>query len=169
MTRRDSCSGQATVEMAVVFGGVLVPAIFGMLMVGQAMWTWQSVAALTRTGANYAATHCWQDGAGSNVISYMQSHVPPMIDAQQITNGPAQIQVQYWTEDSANHQTLPFDCAESCSNVCRPDAVTVTISGYQFQSLTRAVGLASISMPPFSTTMHIESSGVNPDTGEALP
>jgi hypothetical protein len=99
----------------------------------------------------------------------MQTHVPPMLDAQQISRGPAQIQIQYFTQDTANRQTIPFECAESCSATCAPDAVTVTISGYQFASLTRILGLSPLIAPPFSTTMQVESQGGNPDTGEAVP
>ena len=138
-------------------------------MVSQAVWTWAGIIHLTRLGAVYAATHCWQDSAGSNVVNYMQTHVPPMIDSQQIRRGPAQIQVQYLTQDAVNRQTVPYECAESCSPTCAPDAVTVTISGYQFASLTRVLGLAPIAAPSFSTTMHVESQGGNPDTGGAVP
>lgn len=166
---RRSTSGAATLEMAVMLAGVIVPAAFGMLMVSQAVWTWAGVVQLTRLGASYAATHCWQDSSGSNVVNYMQAHVPPMIDAQQIISGPAQIQVQYLMQDSANHQSVPFECGNSCSPDCAPDAVTVTVTGYQFASLTRLLGMNPIAMPSFSATMHVESGGGNPDTGESVP
>lgn len=162
-------SGQASLETAVVLAAIIIPLTVGTLMVSQAVWTWAGIIQLTRLGANYAATHCWQDSAGSNVVNYMQTHIPPMIDAQQITRGPAQIQVQYFTQDAVNRQTVPFECAESCSTTCAPDAVTVTIIGYQFASLTRVLGLSPMTAPAFSTTMHIESQGGNPDTGEAVP
>ena len=167
--KMKSLAGQASVETALVFGTVVMPAVFGVLLVAQAVWTWGGVVHLTRLGAVYAATHCWQDTSGSNVVNYMQTHVPPMIDSAQIVNGPAQIQIQYWTQDAVNHQTVPFECAGSCTPACVPDAVTVTVNGYQFQSLVRVVGLSPINMPPFSTSMHMESVGGNPDTGEAVP
>ena len=166
---RASDSGQASLETAVVLAAIIIPVTVGALMVSQAVWTWAGIIHLTRLGAVYAATHCWQDSSGSNVVNYMQANVPPMIDAQQISRGPAQIQVQYFTQDAVNRQTVPFECAESCSATCAPDAVTVTITGYQFASLTRVLGLAPIAAPSFSTTMHVESQGGNPDTGEAVP
>ena len=167
--RRNPDSGQASLETAVVLAAIIIPVTVGALMVGQAVWTWAGIIHLTRLGAVYAASHCWQDSSGSNVVNYMQAHVPPMIDAQQITRGPAQIQVQYFTQDTASRQTVPFECPESCSTTCAPDAVTVTITGYQFASLVRVLGLSPMTAPSFSTTMHVESQGGNPDTGEAIP
>lgn len=167
--RRRRQSGQASVEMALVMGTLVVPAVFGLLLVGQAIWTWGSLVHLTRLGAKYAATHCWQDAAGSNVVNYMQVNSSFILDRQQITGGSAQILVQYWTNDATNHVTVPFECGESCSASCVPDAVTVTVSGYQFNSLVRVLGIGPVSMPAFSTTMQVESSGGNPDTGVGIP
>lgn len=168
MRRED---GHASIETALTLGSIVLPSVLGLVMVAQAVWTWGGVIHLTRLGALYAATHCVQDSAGSNVINYMQTHVPPIVDPRQIINGPAQIQVQYWTQDGVNHQTIPFECSASCSTECAPDAVTVTVTGYQFASLTRALGLPPIPMPAFSTTMQVESAGGNPDAGttEAIP
>jgi len=148
---------------------ILFPVTFGLLMVAQAIWTWSGVIHLTRVGAVYASTHCWQDSSGSNVVNYMQTHLPPLVDANQIVNGPATINVQYWTQDRVNHQTVPFECAASCTPDCVPDAVTVTVTGYQFNSLNRFLGLQPISMPAYSTSIHVESVGGNPDTGESTP
>ena len=161
--------GQASVETALVLGTLVVPAVFGLLMVGQAAWTWSSIVHLTRLGAQYAATHCFQDASGSNVIHYMQNHAPPMLDRQQLTKGPAEIQVQYWAQDPVNHQTVPFQCGDSCTSACVPDAVTVAVNNYQFSSLAQVLGLGPISMPPFATTVRVESAGGNPDTGQSVP
>jgi Flp pilus assembly protein TadG len=166
---RGSEAGAASIETALVLGGALVPAIFGALAVSQAVWTWSGVIHLTRAGADYAATHCYQDAAGSNVTAWMQAHVPPMMDARQIINGPAQISVQYWTHDATTRQSVPFECLESCSFACAPDSVTVTVSGYQFESLLRVLGLRAIAMPAFSTTRPVESLGADPDQGQAIP
>ena len=151
--------GQATVETAVIMTVVLMPVTFGLVMTTGAVLTWSGMIHLTRTGANYAATHCWQDSTGGNVSSFMQTHLPVMLDAQQLVNGPAVITVEYWSQDRVNHVTTPFECATSCSAECTPDSVTVTIRGYQFNVLTRMVGLQSIAMPEYSTTVQIESSG----------
>ena len=161
--------GQATVETAVIFTLILFPVTLGLLMIAQAVWTWSGVIHLTRKGAVYAATHCWQDSSGSNVVTFMQTHLPPLVDSAQLTSGPAIITVQYWMQDAVNHQTVPFECASSCSPDCAPDAVTVTVSGYRFNSLVKFVGLQPIAMPPFSTSVQVAGAGANPDTGESTP
>src|SRR5579862_1225852 len=56
MTRR---SGQATVEFAVLYAGVVLPLIFMTIFVAEMLWIWHSVADFTRDAARYASTHCW--------------------------------------------------------------------------------------------------------------
>ena len=135
-------------------------------MAALAVWTWAGVVHLTRVGAVYAATHCAIDGTGSNVVSYMQAHLPPMVDPGQLINGPAVITVQYLTQDSVNNVTSPAQCLPGCTLDCAPDAVSVTVSGYQFTSFLAV--LSPIAMPSFSTTMQIESGGGNPDNVNPL-
>ena len=72
-------SGQAAVEFAVLYAGVILPLTFMTIFVAEMLWIWHSVADFTRDGARYAVTHCWM-ADGSNVTGYMQSHVPAMID-----------------------------------------------------------------------------------------
>jgi hypothetical protein len=158
-----------TFETALMMAFVLIPITFGLIMTTGALWTWSGVVHLTRIGATYAATHCWQDPGGSNVVAYMQANLPPVLDPNQITNGQAQISVQYWTQDPVGHQTIPFICGASCAPDCAPDAVTVTVTGYQFNVVTGIIGLQPIPMPPFSTSVQVESAGANPDIGAYLP
>jgi hypothetical protein len=168
-TLRLDTSAATTFESALVMAFILIPVTFGLIMTAGALWTWSGVVHLTRVGALYAATHCFQDSSGSNVIAYMESHVPPILDPNQLTNGQALILVQYWTQDPVNHQTIPFNCGSSCSPDCAPDAVTVTVTGYQFNVVTSIVGLQPIPMPPFSTSFQVESAGADNDTGQYVP
>ena len=73
--RSANQGGQATVEYAILTAGIIIPLVFGLIYLAQMLWIWHSVNELTRDGARYAATHCWQAG-GANVVSYMRSHVP---------------------------------------------------------------------------------------------
>src|SRR5271170_1811913 len=82
-------AGQTTVEFALVYAGVLVPLTFGLIYISQLLWVWHSVVDFTRQGAAYAATHCWESSA-ANVIGFMRSNVPLMVDRDQFQNGPAQ-------------------------------------------------------------------------------
>src|SRR5450759_5130229 len=72
-------SGQASVEFALLYGAVILPLTFMLVFVSEMLWVWHSVVDFTRDGANYAATHCWM-GDGSNVTTYMTTHVPRMVD-----------------------------------------------------------------------------------------
>ena len=161
----STCIGQATVEMALVLIAGLVPLTLGLLAVAELTWTYHALTTLTRQGARYAATHCWQDDAGSNVVSWMQANAPPFIDRAQLQSGEVQIQVNYWSHDLTTRESAPFSCAGSCTSECVPDSVTVSISGYQFGHLLPALGLSPLEIPPFATTVEIESAGGDPDTG----
>ena len=161
--------GQATVELALVMMTVLVPVTFGLLIFAEAAWTYHSLVTLTRQGGRYAATHCWRDAAGSNVVNWMQTHAPPFIDREQLITGGAEIRVEYWTHNLTARETVPFSCAASCSTECVPDSVTVSISGYQFRHLMSLLGLPPIQAPTFATTVEMQSMGGNPDTGFSAP
>ena len=124
--------GQATVEMALALVAGIVPLTFGLIAFAELAWTYHALAAITRQGARYAATHCWQDEAGSNVVTWMQSNAPPFPDRPQLASGGVQIQVSYWRHDPETHQSVPFSCDGGCSGRCVPDSVTVSIIGYQF-------------------------------------
>jgi len=158
------------VETALVMGTVMVPLTFGLMVAAEVAWTYHSLVTLTRQGARYAATHCYQDSAGSNVVNWMQANAPLFIDREQLLSGEAQIQVSYWRHDPDTHETVPFGCAgDSCTAQCVPDSVTVSLSGYRFRHLMTLLGLPPIQAPAFSTTVEMESMGANPDTGVSSP
>ena len=49
-------------------------------------------------------------------------------------NGEAGLQISYFSLDPATGQLAPFACASGadCSAACVPDAVTVSVTSYQF-------------------------------------
>jgi hypothetical protein len=149
-------AGQTTVEFALLYGTVIVPLVFGLIFVAQAYWVWHSIVEFTRDGARYAATHCWQ-ADGQNVIQYMQANVPPNIDQAQFQpGGIAQINVNYFELDPGGSlQLIAFDCAPG--SLCEPDAVTVSVTNYQFQHYVLL--LQSVTMPPFPTSQAVGSAG----------
>jgi len=157
--------GQATVEFALLYGTVMVPLLFGIIYVAQLLWVWHSIVEFTRDGARYAATHCWQAG-GQNVIQYMQTNVPANIDQIEFqSGGSAQINVQYFQTDPTSGQLGDFGgCAGG--SLCEPDAVTVSVTGYQFQHYVLL--LKSIAIPPFPTSQAMGSAGYD-QTGVCTP
>src|SRR5215831_6115449 len=164
MLSRTNSRGQASVETVVALMLGIVPLTFGLLAFGELAWTYHALAALTRLGARYAATHCWQDESGSNVVSWMKANSPPFLDRPLLVTGGIQIQVNYWMHDAGTHQSVPFSCSGACSSNCVPDSVTVSITGYQFNHYFPLLGLSPLTVPPFSTTVAVESAGGNPET-----
>jgi Flp pilus assembly protein TadG len=167
-TFRSSRAGSMTLEFAIAYAGVMLPMTFGLLFFAQLMWVWHSVNEMTRRGASYATTHCWQSAAG-NVVEYMQNNIPPMIDQVQIQNGPAQIAVTYFSKDPVTGQLAPFQCDSECTANCIPDTVTVSVTGFQFTTFTTYLGLAPITIPNFQTSLAMEGAGCDPEQGVCAP
>jgi hypothetical protein len=161
--------GQATIETALALVVGIVPLTLALIGFAEIAWTYHALATLTRQGAQYAATHCFEDDNGSNVVNWMVTNAPAFPDRPLLVTGGIPIQVQYWTNDSTNHVSGPVTCSASCSSQCVPDSVTVSINGYYFNHFLPYFGFASLQVPSFSTTVEIESSGANPETGLSLP
>ena len=163
-----STSGQSTVEFALVYAGVVFPLMFALIYTSQLLWIWHSVNDWTRAGAGYAATHCWQASAG-NVLGFMRSNVPAMINQDEFTSGPAVIGVSYFSEDPCSSELVPFTCDTDCSTDCTPDTVTVSVTGYSYRTFVTALGLPAVPLPDFQTSMPVESAGCDPEQGVCLP
>src|SRR3954464_5820314 len=101
--------GQATVEFALTFSAVILPLIAMIVFTAQLLWVWHSVVDFTRDGARYAVTHCWQ-GSGGNVVSYMRTNVPAMVDSDQFQQGVADIVVQYFGRNLETGALEDFSC-----------------------------------------------------------
>ena len=152
-------SGQAAMEFAVLYAGVILPLTFMTIFVAEALWIWHSIVDFTRDGARYAVTHYCGAQDGSNVVSYMQSSVPPTIDQAQFqAGGTAQVQVQYL--DPTGQPFSPGNCSD-----CVPDSVSVSVAGYQFGRLSGYLKLRPIQMPSFTTNLPMESAGLDPTLG----
>lgn len=161
-------AGQTMVEFALLYTGVIIPLTFGIIFVSEMLWVWHSVAELTRDGARYAATHCYQAG-GANVIGYMQANVPRMIDQDQFRLGGASINISYYAKDPTTGLLSDFTCAAECTPDCSPDAFTISIANYQFTRFFSFLKLPPITIPPFTTSLPMESTGCDPTLGACLP
>src|SRR5690242_4687505 len=110
--------GQASVEMALALVFGVVPLTIGLIAFAEAAWTYHGLATITRLGARYAATHCYGDSTGQNVITWLTDpanvSVPAFPDRQQIAAGGIQIGVDYWAHDP-NQGSIPVSCPPECS------------------------------------------------------
>jgi hypothetical protein len=162
-------SGQTFAEYGVLYITVIVPLTFGILFLAEMLWVWHSVVDYTRDGARYAATHCWQTD-GTNVITYMQTNPPLMIDMDQFQQGMAQINVTYYAADPTTGELTEFACGGGdCTVDCLPDAVTVSVSQYQFTRFQNFFGLPPVPIPNFQETLPIESNGCDPEQNACFP
>ena len=167
--RRNRRSGQAALEFAFLYAGVLLPLTFGIVYVAQMYWVWHSMTEFTREGARYAATHCWESRS-SNVRDYMQSHVPVNIDKLQFqSGGSATINIDYFSRDPATGQLTAFQCQGDCSATCVPDTVTVSVTNYEFRRFVSYFNLPPIQMPSFPTSVAVEGNGCDPEQGTCTP
>lgn len=165
--RRRTRSGQATVEFALLFTTAALPLTFMLIVSAQMLWIWHSVVDFTRDAARYAATHCFT-GDGSNVLAWMQSHVPAMIDQNQFQNGTAIIQVQYYSRNPDGSLAVFSGCDATCSTACIPDDVSVGIASYQFLRFSGFFKLPPVTIPSFTTTVPMESAGCD-ESGNCNP
>ncbi len=161
--------GQSVTEFALVYGLVLLPLSFMFVFGCQLLWVWHSVAEWTRAGAKYAATHCFQSDGG-NVKQWMREHVPLMVDLNRFREGEVEINVEYFSADPATGELTAFACdGAECSPACVPETVRITISGYEFRRLLDVLGLPSVPLPDFRTTLSMEGAGCNPEEQTCLP
>ena len=166
---RPNRKGQATVELALALALIVVPITLALLAFVEIAWTYHALTTLTRDGARYASSHCWQDSSGSNVMTWMHENSPMFPDRQMLISGGISIQVSYWRHDLETHTSVPFECGGGCSQECVPDSVTVSISSYSFSHFLPTLGFQPLIVPPFSTTVAMQSAGANPETGASTP
>jgi hypothetical protein len=161
--RSNTRRGQSTVEYALTYLALILPLTMMLYHGSNLLWVWQSGSDFTRQGAQYAATHCWQPG-GENVLIYMRQHTPIMFDRDQFRDGQAEIEVSYFGRNADSGALEEYTCdGSSCSRECVPDLVRVQITNYQYRGLFSYFGLAPVSIPPFTTSMLMESAGCSPD------
>lgn len=159
--------GATLVEFAVVGFTIVLPLIFAIVFTTQLLWIWHSVAEMTRQGARYAATHCYQ--SGSNVRNWMQQNFIALPDRDQFTGGAAEIQITYYGRNPDDGTLGDFSCDTECSLGCVPDAVRVQITNYEYRTFLTYWGLAPVQIPDFQTTVAMEGAGCDPDTGSCNP
>lgn len=148
---RRAQKGITMVEFAIC-GAMLLLAIIGALEMAYAMYVWNTVGEAVRRGARIAAV-CPIDNADvleAAILADEGSSNSPIIKGFSTAN----IGLVYYT--SAGVGTTSYDQASF---------VTVSIANFNFEFVTPFVG-GTLTVPPFSTTVPVESLGYLPDTGD---
>jgi hypothetical protein len=159
--------GAAAAEFLVVGMTLFVPLSLCLFYTAQMLWVWHSAAEMTREGARYAATHCWQNG--SNVRNHMQTNFVATPDRDQFTAGAADIAVTYFGRNPENGELIEFFCDTECSLGCVPDVVRVEIQNYTYRTFLSYWGIPPVPLPNLQTTVPMEGAGCDPDTGACNP
>jgi hypothetical protein len=164
---RKSRRGAVAVEFILVGMTLFIPLSLCLFYTAQILWIWHSAAEMTREGARYAATHCWQNG--NNVRNYMQQNFVATPDRDQFTGGAAEILVTYFGRSPDTGELIEFFCDSECSIGCIPDVVKVQIQNYEYRTFVSYWGLPPVRLPDLQTVVPMEGAGCDPDTGTCNP
>lgn len=143
--------GTTIVEFAIC-GFVLLLVIFACIEIARAMFVWNTIGEATRRGARIAAV-CPIDNPD---ILEAAMFAPEGTGTSPILKDLAagNIAVSYYTAGGA--ETTSYDDAAF---------VNVSVSDYAFTFVLPLIG-GTITVPPFSTTVPVESLGYIPDTDD---
>ena len=145
--RRNSQKGQTLVEFALAVM-LFLTILFGIIEFGRALWTWNTIVQATRAGARFAVTSDpTNTTAIKNWVVYHNSAGTgdPVLNGLTTTN----VNVTFQKNDPSVTIATPYNA----------DVVQVGISGYNFDFIVPLFG-ASMTMPPFTTTLPVEGLGV---------
>jgi hypothetical protein len=133
-------AGMATVEFAIV-GFFFLMLLFAIIEMGRLFYTFNVLAEVTRRGARMAAVCPVDDPAIANVAIFA-----PGGGSSPILNGLTTANID---------NPAPAPCVPGNPTLC----VTVRITGYS-HSLFIPGSATSFIVPPFTTTLPVESGGV---------
>lgn len=147
LLRRNSQKGQTLVEFALAVM-LFLTMLFGIIEFGRALWTWNTIVQATRAGARFAVTSDpTNDAAIKNWVVYHNAAGT----GDPVLNGLATTNVNVIFKDNKGND-LSGDRYKS-------DVVQVGVTGYAFNFIVPLFG-ASITLPPFRTTLPVEGLGV---------
>ena len=151
---KNTQRGLATVEFALV-GPVLFMVLFGVIEISRAFFVWNTMAEATRRGARVAAVCPANDNAIRQITVFSDPNSgdnSPVVSNLSVSN----VDVKYYANDGTD------------TGGALPDTkfVQVQITGYQHTMLIPFVPIPPIPVPPFSTTLPVESMGWIPEEAQ---
>ena len=142
--------GTTTVEFAVI-GFVLFLILFSFIEVGRLMFTLNTINELTRRAARVAVV-CPVNHAEITTIANLNAPGEGSNNSFLSGMSGANFDIDYLDEFGAETATFT-----------EIDFIRVSLTGYQYEMLIPGLNI-SIDVPPFVTTLPVESLGYIPDT-----
>jgi Flp pilus assembly protein TadG len=145
--RRNLQKGQTLLEFALAVM-LFLTLLFGIIELGRALWTWNTIVQATRAGARFAITSDpTNDTAIKNWVVYSNAAGTgdPVLTGLSTSNVNVLFQKNDGTDMSATRYSA--------------DMVQVGITGYTFNFIVPLFG-ANMTLPPFTTTLPCEGLGV---------
>lgn len=138
-------SGLATVEFAMV-GSLFFLLLFAIIEIGRLLYTWNTLAEVTRRGARVAAVCPKDDPAVAHIAIFSSaggSDTSPILNGL----GVANININYFAGDGV-----------TLGDQTTTQYVQVSITGFPHSLLIPGLPL-TVTAPPFTTTLRRESLG----------
>ena len=146
--RRDSSQkGQTLVEFALAVM-LFLTLLFGIIELGRALWTWNTIVQATRAGTRFAIT---SDPTNDTAIKNWVVYHNAAGTGDPVLNG--------LSTSNVNVTFKKNDGTDMSANRYNSDMVQVGITGYTFDFIVPLFG-GSMTLPPFTTTLPVEGLGV---------
>ncbi|MGH8657510.1 MAG: TadE/TadG family type IV pilus assembly protein [Gammaproteobacteria bacterium] len=147
--------GLTTVEFAIIAASLII-VLFGVIEVSRALFVWNTIGEATRRGARVAEVCPVNHGAIKRLAvfgsGWGSATASPVLSGLSTSN----VTVQYLNASG----TVLADPAASFSAI---QYVRVSINNYQHTMIIPFI-MPTLNVPPFATTVPVESLGYLPDT-----
>jgi hypothetical protein len=157
--------GLATVEFAIV-GALMLLLLLAVIEFGRMVFIWNSATEATRRGVRVAVVCPVNDPAIANITVFNDSTTA---GASNLLTGlsTSDVVIRYLKNDGSPADCSGCNCDDSCGDSQFVDIkyVEVSIPNYQHTLLLPAPFNATVTMPPFTSTLPRESLGVVPGVG----
>jgi hypothetical protein len=157
--------GMATVEFAII-GALLLLVLLAVIEFGRLVFVWNSATEATRRGVRVAVVCPVNDPAVANVTVF-NNFATPGASAWITGLSTANVRVDYLDGGGGPVNCTACNCDDSCGDdpYISIQYVQVSIDNYLHTLMLPPPFNATLTMPPFTSTLPRESLGVVPGVG----